>query len=482
MKKTDEQALVVENYLRQSYCELSREVGEYANIIGVFFHEIMVYVTNFILLDEENGRHQAKLLFPFLNSEYVANPFPIKFSQTESTETSYLEKGLSVLSEIRDLFVTKKIKVLCSRSRPRQLLKLLLSTLLISPGFVTQEKLYLPKQEFQFSQLKMVLVECFKRINRMVSDIVVTNFIEYARFLTGENEKLVVRQDEVLLCSTTTDIDYRIIASNILAGGGSVISVIHGLADIFRIDEPVMGYGDSSYCTHMILPGSNKITTGQYNKSLHCKSARIYGCGSKEIKKIHQQKKKIVFGRKAKGLYIANGMSAPDNKRYGPFRDIPQYEYEAWQKELMQNKSDLILKGLDCIDYSSITNAEKLAFGFLENNPKFFTDYDYYVVDYMSTGLELAAATDKPILYFNLGIRNIAPEAVELYKQRVFWVDVDLENDLKKQLDLVFHVFFESNKTWRNPVTETISLGNKTTKQAIRDALLDIMRISVEEK
>ena len=52
MRKEDRFALEVNTFFRDKYTILTNEVGPFSNIIGIFFHELMVYYTNyFISLD-----------------------------------------------------------------------------------------------------------------------------------------------------------------------------------------------------------------------------------------------------------------------------------------------------------------------------------------------------------------------------------------------------------------------------------------------
>ena len=57
-------------------------------------------------------------------------------------------------------------------------------------------------------------------------------------------------------------------------------------------------------------------------------------------------------------------------------------------------------------------------------------DVDVFVFDYISTAFCYAAATNKPIIYFNIGIQNIEKEAYEAIKKRALTFDVTDEFDI----------------------------------------------------
>ena len=66
---------------------------------------------------------------------------------------------------------------------------------------------------------------------------------------------------------------------------------------------------------------------------------------------------------------------------------------------------------------------------------------DVFVVDYPTTSLAYLAATDKPILFIDLGLRRLHPKALEVVRQRCHYARIDvLEpeeglNDLAEDLD-----------------------------------------------
>ena len=71
-----------------------------------------------------------------------------------------------------------------------------------------------------------------------------------------------------------------------------------------------------------------------------------------------------------------------------------------------------------------------------DNNVKIISDnfsYSYnqcdgYIFDHISTAFMIASATNKPIIYFNIGKRNLSIEAERIVKKRCFWIDIDPNN------------------------------------------------------
>jgi hypothetical protein len=60
---------------------------------------------------------------------------------------------------------------------------------------------------------------------------------------------------------------------------------------------------------------------------------------------------------------------------------------------------------------------------------RFFEDVmgaaDVFVFDYLSTAFSLAAATSKPIIYLDIGLRNLAAQAMEAVQDRCIYVRAD---------------------------------------------------------
>ena len=66
----------------------------------------------------------------------------------------------------------------------------------------------------------------------------------------------------------------------------------------------------------------------------------------------------------------------------------------------------------------------------------------------------IASATNKPIIYFNIGKRNLSIEAERIVKKRCFWIDIDPNNsnELKERI----HEF--QGMPFSNHLTEKYSL------------------------
>ena len=112
MRKEDKFALEINKILREDYNLLSKKVGPYSNLIGIFYHQIIIYTTNYYLIKNSKYEYDQKIAFPYLNTKYCNNPFIIPFNKLEKIH-KYGWKNHVLLSLIRmrkisTIFIDKK--------------------------------------------------------------------------------------------------------------------------------------------------------------------------------------------------------------------------------------------------------------------------------------------------------------------------------------------------------------------------------------
>ena len=98
-------------------------------------------------------------------------------------------------------------------------------------------------------------------------------------------------------------------------------------------------------------------------------------------------------------------------------------------------------------------------------------DYDGFIFDYVSSACNEIAATDKPMVMFDLGIRQIHPEAMPHLRRRIHWVDVtDLDT---LDIDAELHTALQSEAS--GEFSERYSLD--PDRQTQRDVLTRILAV-----
>jgi hypothetical protein len=79
---------------------------------------------------------------------------------------------------------------------------------------------------------------------------------------------------------------------------------------------------------------------------------------------------------------------------------------------------------------------------------------DVFVFDYVSTGFTQAAATSKPIIYLDIGLRNLTPPAKKAVVERTLYVSADSSNPA----DALRLAFEQSSKKCVNRYSDNFSL------------------------
>ena len=127
-------------------------------------------------------------------------------------------------------------------------------------------------------------------------------------------------------------------------------------------------------------------------------------------------------------MYVASEF---ESNRYGPYRDVHPVTYLGWQERLLawleeRTGRPPLLRlhpkrpstRYDPQGHRDVTGA--------------ITDVldaaDILVIDYPTTALAYAAATDKPVLFFDLGLRRLYPAAFEAVRGRCHYAATDILN------------------------------------------------------
>lgn len=85
-------------------------------------------------------------------------------------------------------------------------------------------------------------------------------------------------------------------------------------------------------------------------------------------------------------------------------------------------------------------------------------DYDYFIIDNVtSTAFNLIAATNKPIIYFNIETPVLTELAEISIKERVLWVDIDIFSNYK---GFEHYKNYKISNNFINNYTEMFSLSH----------------------
>ena len=123
---------------------------------------------------------------------------------------------------------------------------------------------------------------------------------------------------------------------------------------------------------------------------------------------------------------------------------------------------------------NKVTNKEYYK---LQNKKVFGNLIDYIddmisIFDYASSSaFSQVAATNKPIIYYNLGLSNYTNDGLSYLRKRVIWCDINVYRNYKG-----FLVFNKNNDKKDNSFTKSFSLASKKTSRI--DALFNTIEIN----
>jgi hypothetical protein len=295
-------------------------------------------------------------------------------------------------------------------------------------------KIQIQKKEYQLEYLKNSLSNILASKHSGFEEALANSFLNYVKTYLANSEKMI--KIDLLLSPSLSILENRLYASTLINSDKSVIACGHGVNSFLDFDEPIIGYGELSYCTDYVEYRKNRdLSKSKYVNPLFGDFPIIHYRRSKVIEKIFKNKpiRYTQINKNTKICYVPTGFS--HNQRYGPFRDLEDSTYLEWQKSIMNLDFNITYKAHPGSVVQLIGN-EKID---VKNLKSITGNYDIYFLDYFSTAHSILAATDKIIFFFNLGLRNMHPDMLQEFKSRVFWVDIDLidnfENQLKRSIN-----------------------------------------------
>jgi hypothetical protein len=72
------------------------------------------------------------------------------------------------------------------------------------------------------------------------------------------------------------------------------------------------------------------------------------------------------------------------------------------------------------------------------------------MLDYVATSTALAMLTDKPVIYFDIGLRRVKGDFMRVIKERCHYVKIDINGNLDLQLQGGISSFPSYDYCWSN--------------------------------
>ncbi len=410
---------------------LQKKYEDPFNLLKIFYQELIAYSTNIILIKNSPFNYNDKLNFPYLNSKYILKPKKLSFK---------LENKRNMTNNLTFGFGKKKIFM----SRNLHLKKEIFF------NFISKKKIVLnyhsnvniPDYKFQLESLKNILKKIMVFLD-LKNHLFIYNFISFVEYLLGSEKEIDFHpKNSVLIIGSNTDIQNRICSAKFLQNKtNKVISINHSTYPFYVYNEPIRNV-EYSFCTDYISYGSFDFS--KKIKSKIFSIPKFHFVNNKEFNDQPRVNKiqNIKFDKNFNFLYVPNTLNG--NIRYGPFRDLDDYIYYKFQKDLLDifknTKIKIHPKGKKFYFSEKKRVHENIKF------EKIFTKYQVYIFDYFSTAFGKAIATNKPIIYFDIGLRNLEKNILDIIKKRVYYCKINLNKDFKIQFKkFLLDISYEKN-------------------------------------
>ena len=209
MRESDRKSLEIYETIREYYCKTADLYDSYLNLVGVFFHDLMIYSTNHFLMKENGNEDNIAARLPFISKEYARSPYSIESKPVKDFEKSFKKR----IGEIFTSF-NKKSSVALSPFLSHDFNAVWDVVKKRKVRFECNAHLFVPEREKQLEYVKQLLREISEMLNIKHGGIFIDNFTGYVNsFLT---DKKVNTSADIFICGAGSHIINRINSANYL--------------------------------------------------------------------------------------------------------------------------------------------------------------------------------------------------------------------------------------------------------------------------
>lgn len=276
--------------------------------------------------------------------------------------------------------------------------------------------------------------------------------------IEGKPEHLAV---DALVVGNLFHIPNRTMAARARCSGIPVVTIAHGQGS-GMVGDPVCGYGERTLATHELgyATAGMRDRLGMPNALSLIPADEPLGMIPSDAEKVVKlfradaEIKPLQLGRDSRIYYVPTTFN--DWHTYGPGRSMPDIIHARWQQHLLDQFPEAILKA-----YPWERTSTDWAYGAVDparicrdRLEEVVDDADAFIFDYSSTSFLIACATDKPVVYFDVGLRDQSPLALQTIRERCIYIRVDrvVDPSLRGQ------VVARANERKVNRLTPTFSL------------------------
>ena len=419
MNETDFQALKIVSAVQEVHASLVQEIEDESSICLVFAHDLVIHFSSILLHRQAVRGYRGDVKFPYVNRTYAQSPFLVDFETATNVNVSIKGKLFLRRLALSRVALGEAIPLGFGRD------KISAKWLNLLASYQPFTKVFLPRKDWQIDAFKSLVDSLCKMFDISNSKTILSNWEGYVALHTTSAQPVIHQKG--LIVGTRNHLQNRKLAANYLQQGLGVVAITHGEVSNAVMDEPPFGYSERTLCSTLIDYGTF-IDSGKYNAPWIAPKQTFYRTGAL-AKKVHRPASGIVFPEKnSAGLYIPTTYHG--NNLYGPFHAFEDASYQAWQKKLFTAIPGLTFK------VHPKSQSKPLEGVRVDSRPleKIMNQYDFLVFDYFATGAMLALMSCKPVLYCDIGLRNLHPDFLEDLKKRCEYVKIDNDDQSSGEL------------------------------------------------
>jgi len=481
----NEISLRIYNSLTAKYIQSLNSYPKDINLIGVYFVDILKLLTHTFLKVKEinlgitpNNEYASKSLntWPYVSYKDIYSSCNVEsktFGKGSAIEQSQIKLLIQFLVNIQYLFGSKPSSTL-SLISPKidsgpnllwsQASNIKTNMLNLQSGWFG-----VPQLDDQIKLLRESIAEIMENHHPLSSKLILDLLERHIRADCHSGNSKIQFKGKILLLSSGVELHNRMLSISALQKEIPVINVMHGEAfgvqdepicsdfTEFMYSDAILGYGEGFIASASPYKFGIKKTIS-YIKSNGVKASKYF---ENEYQKPSLDKKNIKY------FYYPTSLSGVSH-RYGPYRDTADYLYLKWQESMFSIFGDsIVIKSHPKEKYSksySFHN-KKLISGSLED---LLNDIDVFIFDYIGTAFHEACSTNKPIVYFDLGIRNIHKDALNVIKDRTIYFDI---KDGMPTLSEVKDRLFQEDKENNYSTKYSLCGDDKTRAQSLSEGI-----------
>jgi len=444
LSETDDASYEICYRLRRVFEESASEYGDSGNIFAAFFHDLVVHFTGIVIHRAALNDYGNDIQFPWVNKAYALKPFSYPESQF-----SYQPKNFGIRLYLKQLGV---IPVAIGQSIPlgykqQRILNKALKILAYQPVWTD---IYIPKRNRQVDNLMSVILGLCKDYEIRNCSVIQDNWTRH--ILTHSTEKQAIVPGKGVLVGTRNNLYNRKLALNYMQQEKEVIGFTHGEIANDVLDEPVYGYSDKTLCTTLVEYGSFKseelanpaIITPQKIVRRSSPIVRQHYSPNSHIQHRDLETTRVLF---IPTMYQQNYL-------YGPKHAYESAQYYQWHRTIEKCVPNMTIKihpksrispKFECeIDYRQLENC--------------INEYDVLILDYFATSTVLAIFSDKPVIYFDIGLRTLEPVFYRDLRTRCSIVNIDFRSDWEEQIRGGLSQYQVEKKSYSNIELEKYAL------------------------